>query len=304
MFTTLSFVFAGLVLPKMMVEPHLEAFGFLLILAGVPHGASDFYVARELSQNSGKRVTLTLFLIGYLMIMALYSAVWWFVPQLAFWIFILVSAYHFGQSNWSFLKFRNGIVKNFTFLFWGVAILGVPVILYFDQASIIVLEMTGVQLVMENAYRAAFIFLLIFGVTGTLIFLYNSGVLSAKLFQIELGKFFLLMLLFFTTPLLVGFGVYFVMWHSLTSILDQVKVVKSNDQSFGFKAYIRSTIPLTLVAFTGLSLFYFFFNGYFDKGQNLGFLFIFIAVITIPHAVLMEWLYRVGKPVLEKVNPL
>ncbi len=297
---TLASVLMGLGLPKFMVEPHLTFFGFSLILAGVPHGASDFYLSRELSQRHWKQYSQALFLMGYFLIMALYSAVWLIAPIIAFWIFILFSTYHFGQSNWSFLKFPNSAVEKFTYLIWGMAIVGIPVILHFDQASSIVLEMTGVKFVLEDTYRAALIYLLIFGVVGNAFYLNNSGSLSGKAFRNELGKFFLLMLLFFTTPLLIGFGIYFVLWHSLAAIIDQIKVVRVSNQSFGYKSYIRSTIPLTLIAYSGLALFYFFFNGYFDKGQGLGQLFIFISIITVPHAVLMDWLYHIGRPVLEK----
>ncbi len=300
---TVFAIFTGLLLPKYMVTPHLMLFGFSLILAGVPHGASDFYLSRRLSKAHGGRLHPIVFLLGYVLLMVVYLIVWWGLPQVAFWIFILLSAYHFGQSNWSRISFPSKIFEKSTFLFWGLAVLGVPILLHFDQASTIVSEMTGSPLVLTVNSRAALVFLFIFGVIGNSLFLHQSGSLSKEQLVKELCNFLLLMLLFFTTPLLVGFGIYFVLWHSLGAISDQLKVVRATDPSFGYKAYLRSTVPFSLMAFAGLGMFYYFFHSFFDKGQNLGALFIFVSVITVPHAVLMDWLYQIGKPVLLEQTP-
>jgi Brp/Blh family beta-carotene 15,15'-monooxygenase len=184
-----------------------------------------------------------------------------------------------------------------------MAVLCVPILLHFEQAPTIVAEMTGSSLMLSGNHRAALIFLIIFGVIGNNLFLHQCGSLSKEQLAKELRNLLLLMVLFFTTPLLVGFGIYFVLWHSLGSIFDQIKVVRGTDPSFGYKAYLRSTVPFSLIAFAGLGMFYYFFHSFFDKGQNLGALFIFVSVITVPHAMLMDWLYQVGRLVLLEQTP-
>lgn len=295
---TVMAILGGLMVPKALVELHLYIFGIALILAGVPHGATDFFLYSQIGPQQGSRVRTAQFLVKYLLFIVAYLLVWWLFPIIALSIFLGVSAYHFGESNWPHVHFPHTFSEKLTMLLWGSAVTGVPVLLHFGQASAIIFEMTGWQPVLEPTTRAALIFLLIFGTLGNTVQLFHRQHLTLNQFKNETGNFLLLMLLFFTTPLLVGFGIYFVLWHSLGSMNHQIRVVKSTHPSFGIRKYLRTTVPLSLLAFAGLGILYFFFGTAFGQGQNLGVLFLFISVITVPHAVQMEWLYRVGKPVM------
>lgn len=296
---TLMAVLAGLILPKSLIEAYVVLFGVFLILAGVPHGATDYFLYRQLAKVNGHKNQPIWFFTSYGILMGAYLLVWWLLPSLALFLFIIVSAYHFGQSNWSRTSFKRGVEEMGISLFWGAAIIGVPILLHFEQASTIILEMTGSQPVLTDSLRAGLVFLLIFGNVASMIGLLQNGTIGKDNFYRELRNFICLMLLFFTTPLMIGFGVYFVFWHSLMSILDQVDVVRSIDQKFGFKKYLKETVPLSLMAFAGLGLLYYFFGEQFDFGENLGALFLFISVITVPHSFLMEWLYRTGSSALK-----
>ncbi len=297
---TVLAILSGLAIPKQWTEMYLVLFGVVLILAGVPHGASDYLLFRQLSSIRGGAFQVWRFFTSYLVLIVAYLMLWWLMPIVAFLLFLILSAYHFGQSNWPHIHFSDKFSERLTMFLWGAAVIGIPVLLHFDQASTIVLEMTGMRPFINDTFRAALIFLLLFGCTANMLHLHHQGVISKQVFVREMRNFLLLMLLFFTTPLLVGFGVYFVLWHSLGSMLDQISVLRSIRPGFGIKNYLLAAIPLSIVAFAGLGLLYFFLGDYFDEGQNLGVLFLFVSVITVPHAFLMEWLYKVGSPVLEQ----
>lgn len=288
----------GLLVPNSLVEHALPIFGFLLILLGVPHGAGDYMLSKQLAKLSGTVFSPFKYLLGYLLSMVAYIAIWAFEPIIAFGTFILLSAYHFGQSNWANIRFPSKLVQVTIMLNWGLLIIGVPVLLHFDQAGIIISEMKVGEFHLSAMTRAVSVFLLIFTNIGIIIHLNHAQILSSKEFKQEIGKILLLSMLFFTTPLLVGFGVYFVLWHSFEAMHHQVSLLKTTKPGYRMSDYLIQSLPLTLVSFAGLGMLLYFFGDTFNKGQNMGALFLFIAVITVPHAFLMEWLYRVRKPLI------
>ena len=119
-FSTIVFALLGLVVPKMLLEGALPIFGFTLILTGVPHGAVDYFLFKQLRQQEGGNFSAIRFFGGYLLLIAAYIVVWNFAPTIAFLLFILVSAYHFGQSNWVSVRFSTNtlekIVMSFCFI--------------------------------------------------------------------------------------------------------------------------------------------------------------------------------------------
>jgi Brp/Blh family beta-carotene 15,15'-monooxygenase len=286
---------AGLLVPKSMVEGMLPFFGAALILTGVPHGAGDYMLSKQLTAISGKVFSPFQYLSGYLLSMLSYVAIWVIEPLLAFGAFILLSAYHFGQSNWASTRFSSKNIEFATMLSWGLLIIGVPVLLHYEQASVIISEMSVGEFNLSNNLRATLIFLLIFTNVGIIIHLNHIHTLTTQAFRKELGNVLLLLMLFFTTPLMVGFGIYFVLWHSLDAMQHQVSLLKLSRPNYTIRDYLVQSLPLTLLSFAGLGILMFFFGETFNKGQNMGALFLFIAVITVPHAFLMEWLYRVWK---------
>lgn len=294
---------AGLLVPKSLVEGMLPVFGFVLILAGVPHGAGDFMLSKQLTVLSGKVFSPVRYLLGYLILMLAYVAVWMVEPMLAFVVFLIISAYHFGQSNWASYQFPSKLVERCTMLCWGLLIIGMPVLLHFDQASVIISEMKVGEFQLSILSRAVLIFLIVFVNLGILVHLNHASVLTTESFKLETGKVLLLLMLFLTTPLLVGFGVYFVLWHSMDAMRHQVALLNTSRPGYRAKDYLFQSLPLTLLSFAGLGALMFFFGDYFNRGQNMGALFLFIAVITVPHAFLMEWLYRTWKtPIIRFSN--
>jgi beta-carotene 15,15'-dioxygenase len=286
----------GLLVPNSLVEHALPIFGFLLILLGVPHGAGDYMLSKQLADLSGTAFSPFKYLLGYLFSMVVYISIWALEPIIAFGAFIFLSAYHFGQSNWANISFPSKMVERTIMLSWGLFIIGIPVLLHFDQAGIIIAEMKVGDFHLTPITRAVSVFLLIFTNIGIIIHLNHAQILSTKEFKQEIGKILLLSMLFFTTPLLVGFGVYFVLWHSFEAMNHQVSLLKKTKPAYRMRDYLIQSLPLTLASFAGLGMLLYFFGDVFNKGQNMGALFLFIAVITVPHAFLMEWLYRVRKP--------
>ena len=69
-----------------------------VVLLGLPHGALDPRVARQLFAGT-RRFTMARFLLGYILLAGACIAGWLAAPNLALCIFLLISAVHFG-SDW------------------------------------------------------------------------------------------------------------------------------------------------------------------------------------------------------------
>jgi Brp/Blh family beta-carotene 15,15'-monooxygenase len=76
----------------------------LIIAAGIPHGALDHFAAR----HNRKKFDLTVYVFLYIVCAALYLTLWWFAPGIAFLIFLLITAWHFGETDFSCFTDNQG----------------------------------------------------------------------------------------------------------------------------------------------------------------------------------------------------
>lgn len=283
-------VVCGLIIPKEWIEGQIVAFALLLILGGVPHGASDYLIVSQMLKNRSQKNKNLIFWISYLAVIAIYGLLWWLSPLAAFGLFLIISFYHFGQSNWQSVRFNSRRWEVLSNLLWGMFVVIVPVLIYHEEAIVIIKEVIGFELRI-GSLKWPIIFLLIASNLANIIQLLDSQVLSKEQFQREIVNILILSGLFFTTPLLIGFGIYFILWHSLGSVLDQVTILKNIDKKYSLWQYFLQLLPLTFLAFTGLVFMYWFLGDQMNYGANLGVLFLFISIITVPHSILIDRFY-------------
>ncbi|MFK8162526.1 MAG: Brp/Blh family beta-carotene 15,15'-dioxygenase [Lewinella sp.] len=277
-------------------EPFL-VLGMMLLL-GLPHGATDhgLFLALQNGQSRGKKIS---FYFAYLAIIAAYGLIWWLSPVVAFFIFMLLSVYHFGQSNWVNLDYDNTIVEKGHYLLWGVGILLTPILLHAEEAITIVKSMTGTVVITAPSATSVYYFIGITGLLNTLmiIVLWWQQRITTKRFAGEIFAYALLITMFLTNSLLLGFSVYFVFWHSLASAKDQLQF---------FKLRLPPTLRRQLfveVAMTVLGALSFCLIIWFGPGPEtalkpavIGGVFIFISLLTLPHMLLVELLYTHWSP--------
>lgn len=289
---TVFTILLGLVLPKALVQGWLTPIAVLFILAGIPHGASDFIIFQKIFSQYKLAKQSLFFGLGYITIVFLYLILWYFSPFLAFLLFLFNSIYHFGESNWAYVPFLEKHIQTIVYALWGTAVLAVPILLNFDQAALIIEEITGQHFYLSANFRASIIYLLCFGNFVMITTLFDNGYLTEQQFFKEMGHFVLLLLLFICTPLLIGFSVYFVFWHSIYAMRDQFHYLELFTSRVKRNSYLQQLLTISLVAFMGMGMFYWFASDFMNEGYNLGKLFVFIAVITVPHSLLMHHLYQ------------
>jgi Brp/Blh family beta-carotene 15,15'-monooxygenase len=281
-------VLGALVFPGWLQRAEYPLALAFILLIGLPHGATDHLLFGQLSREQGRKISMPRFYIFYVGLVLAYGVLWMLLPWLALMLFLLVSVYHFGQSNWNYLAPRAWPMH----LSWGAFVLFVPVIWHFEASRVIISAMVrqDVPQIPE---------LLRFGTVGLLLVL-NQGLIIWNVIRNKLGRWgaflesvnlWILFAMFLSLPLLLGFSIYFAGWHALSSSMDQIGFFRKARKSFGWKDYIRAAAPYTLLALAGLTALYLALP-YLGSGVlHPGLLFMFIAAVTLPHMLLIDQVY-------------
>ena len=68
----------------------------LILIAGLPHGALDYYLLTTHYQGAQLAGALS----GYLALIGITALIWWLLPLVFLFSFLAYSAFHFGDSDW------------------------------------------------------------------------------------------------------------------------------------------------------------------------------------------------------------
>lgn len=286
--------FAGL---SLISFESLAAFQYALLVAGtvaigIPHGATDNYLYARLVSE----VRTTRFYLIYLAVAVLYGVVWLIAPGFSLVVFLLISVYHFGQSNLFYTDIPEGKgVKKLIYLPWGAFNLATPILFRYEEAAPIIEYLIGYSPFTVEAAHAAAPYVaggLLAVNAGILFVLYARAKIPAADLVRELVAFALLSLLYVSAPLFVSFIVYWVFWHSLNAALEIASVQRGGHGLEKARQFYRAALPLTLVTLAGMAFIFLLAGVYGSTEALIGTFFVIIAAITLPHTVIMELLYR------------
>lgn len=278
--------------PFFINEGHYVLALALILFGGIPHGATDYVIFRHLRRPGERSRKLLSFLMQYILVMGVYALLWWLSPLVGLLIFLAISVFHFGQSNWNYLEFRSNFERQFTYYLWGALVLFFPIIWHFEQALPIIEAITGPLGLIPHGQIQTWLSLGLLGANvGWLCYLYATRQLSLPQGRDEVINLLVLVVAYIQLPLLLGFAVYFVAWHSLSSILDQIRFYNQQAREpYDWRAYLRDVWPFSLLAIGSV-------GGWLAWQYSLqaqidwAGLFIFISVVTLPHMLLIDRLY-------------
>ena len=269
-----------------------EYFAMLLVLAGVMHGASDYFMYKILETEKWSLRKSFIFYFKYLFAIIIYAVVWYLLPSLALLLFIFISVYHFGQSNLSRHRIKSPFTRRLAYLIWGGFVTLTPLVFHLDQTNAIISEISGLKANLSPLMRNNLVALLFILNICLLIFLALRKQLSLKSLSNEITNLIALILLFINTPLLLGFAIYFLFWHSTYAIADQITLLKIKVRDFNFKAYLFSIALMSTIALLGMSIGFIAINSYSNLSFGWGMFFLFISLITLPHFLLVDSIYE------------
>jgi Brp/Blh family beta-carotene 15,15'-monooxygenase len=165
----------------------------LILVFGLPHGAYDIFLLRaQFSPGKARRVA-GLYLLSALSV----AGIWWAAPAVFLLMFLLVSIVHFGDSDWPDGPWSAK-------LGWGSLVLAIPAAVQPEEVRALFSLFAPAPV--AAAFAASLAVLIVPGVALLLV--------HRQAFAWKLLALFLLAALCFRTSALVGFTVYFCLFHS------------------------------------------------------------------------------------------
>ena len=261
---------------------------FILIFTfGLIHGANDIQLIQKKTLNYSVNFFINSILL-YVFIVILGILIFFYVPDFGLIFFVLFSSFHFGEQHLGSYQIdsKNIFVKIILYTSYGSIILGLLFSLQWLDTHVIIYEISELFISKKATELYFYVAFTIFFVIS----LYYKNL--RKFLWIETILIIFLGFFFSRASLLLSFSVYFVFWHSIPSILDQLNFLYQKDNTRKMK-YFLSSLPYWIMSILGLFGFYFYFH---TKPETfLPLFFSFLAAITFPHTIVMGWL-KIYKP--------
>ena len=259
---------------------------FLVLLFGIIHGANDIYLIVS-GKSKNNKISKTTFI--YVVIVLLITLVFFNFPLLSLIFFVLFSCYHFGEQQWTILDENINLGS----LFFANGLLIFATLFYFHKTEVIeIVYLISSFSLIDDFFK----YLLITSFLLTLIALLTNykRVKSQILNQIIL--FPLLLIAFSQLSLFNSFALYFVIYHSIPSILEQTNFLYGSSTFPLLKKYFITALPYWITALIGLLVFYLIFSKNFTFSLDI--FFSFLAAITFPHVIVI---YKMKKITNDKI---
>ena len=274
------------------VNPEFEIIlGFLFIFSfGVLHGSNDILLILKLSSQKYKRNFFKVIAL-YVLTIIIAIVLFYVFPSIGLMLFILFSAFHFGEQNWEPINLNlKNIYKNFFYTTYGLFIL----FLLFKLNTNDVLDITHSifsssmgALWIDYVFLFTLIFLIIFFAINLII---NKK--KYKIFILEIFKLLIFAIIFEVSTLIWGFTIYFILWHSIPSLFEQITYIYGDFDKENAIDYVKKAFPYWLISIIGLVVLYLVFN---DNSLIYIIFFSFIAAITFPHTIVINRLFKSKK---------
>ena len=251
----------------------------LILTFGIIHGANDILILLK-----GKKKTNEIVLkstIKYLSVVILISFIFFNFSEVSLLFFVLFSAYHFGEQQWTIFGSNQSKSISLFYFFFGLLIFSMLFLFNKSDVSNIVFEITKIH-ISENIYSLGFIFS---SICTLLLIILNYQILKKQLLH-QLALLVVMLLVFFTYELLPAFAIYFVFFHSIPSILEQSEYLFGNSPSKeNFKKFLLKGASYWILAMVFLLTMYLVLKNSIDF--SLAIFFSFLAAITFPHVLVI-----------------
>ena len=281
---TLSAVFFGALFAfALELVPSSSAWGLALffnLAVGLPHGAVDHLVCeRQWGHRLGLKA-LFIFCVLYLLVMLAFSGLIIAYPFAGLWLFILMSAEHFGQSH------RGAQSRSLRMSCFGFLIISALVLGQWAESE----QLLALVLSPERRQQSWLVFSY-----GTGVALFGYGIMSCaalmqgsvrlKRFVWELSFISLLAILAYRGPLWWSFTIYFCFAHAIDAWEDLLKVRQLRTEQLG--QLYRYALPFSSLALVGAFLLWVLCEYELIEKWLL---FALLLAGPVPHMLIFDWL--------------
>ena len=302
----------GLRLPPALQYAPLVASALVL---GLPHGAVDHLaVARTRGRRPDRRAIARVVAL-YAVVGGAYAVGWFLAPAAAFALFILVTWFHWGQGDLYALvalsdadHLRSRAQRLATVVVRGGLPMLVPLLAFPDWYRRVAVTLVGrfapdAVAALSPAFSPDVRLGLAIGYGALAVATLAVGYARADdrgPWRLDAGETVGLVAFFAVVPPVFAIGVYFCLWHSLRHIARLLLVddaaaaaLRDREPTAAFARFARDALPLTLLSLAllgGLALAV--PNPPGSVPEWVGLYLVFIAVVTLPHVVVVTIMDR------------
>ena len=282
------------------VQPISVQFQFIIFLAGIvvigiPHGAADLLVATQNAGHEKKPFTKPVFFINYLGRLFLFAAVLWLFPIVGILLFIIFSAYHFGETDLCHFKI-NTIPGKLFVISYGLVILGIILLHHYEEVKPVLLLLDpGLKHAVFTAWLEKYRYTIL-SFSGLFFFIstffyFLTAAANRHSHEKFLVQFALILVVLYNLPLVLGFTFYFIVWHSVLS-LSNIIIYLRKDNLLQASSIAKQISIYSILAMAGIALFG--LPGFMFSNRDTMILYIFLglAVLTAPHMHIMHDMYN------------
>ncbi|CAM3315979.1 Brp/Blh family beta-carotene 15,15'-dioxygenase [Aequorivita lipolytica] len=282
--------FFSLWLSVSFIHPSQEFIALFLIFSfGILHGSNDLSLIAKVNTASRPK-HLAIFISSYVVTVLVASLLFYFIPVVALVFFIFFSAFHFGEQHWSASLNNTSRLNRFLFLNYGLALVFMLFYLNSEATQAVVFSLTKLT-VPKQWFLWIFIVSSSLWVLQVLLLAYRKCILLQQLF-FEIFMFLIFAIVFKTATLIWAFGIYFIFWHSIPSILEQQSFLYGEVSLRTFIIYLKSSFFIWLVSIISIILLFFWLE---DDAIFLPVLFAFLGAITFAHSFTISQMFRLKK---------
>jgi len=283
--------------PAVMADLKYLFLAISMLLIGIPHGAIDHIISAKVYELKSSLSEQILFYFVYLGLMGTMAAIWYINSALGFFIFALITIYHFGQADVGHFRVNKNL-KKALMLSRGVMIFSLIVFfdIYFTYpviTSVVETSLLNDQWILENGFALGMVLALQHPVLllGIMI---NANQFEKKWANPLLDSL-LICLLFFANHPVIAFSVYFALWHSYGHVLEMKEFFQSIGEKLTIKKFYRLAAPFTLLSLAGLTVIYGLADAFGAENQMVALLFVLVSVLTLPHVLVVQKMFNALK---------
>ena len=268
------------------IETQIITSTFFIMLVGIPHGSLDHLLLP--SQDIKSKLRFYIFYLGLIIVNLL---VWNYSHISGLILFFIISSYHFGESQLFKFNIKNKIISHFTYLSWGASVIFSFLFYNIDELQRLSNSFEDTRNLILHINLDLFSYLFIVSNTITMLlymfFIYQYNIKVNKVIS-EIFFLFVIHLSSFLFPLLICFTLFFIILHSLPSLVNQYNHFKKDNIEFTLKDFIYLMAPYSLVSILFLVLISFCsYTNVINYSVPLISI-ILISVITLPHSFIIS----------------
>lgn len=257
-----------------------------LMLLGIPHGSLDHIITEK--SGDGSSFSLPRFLVIYLVTMAIYALFWVWLPVLSLVFFLLMSAYHFGETDFEHNRIGQQLLAKAGFMLYGCLLLFGLLANDAAQTREILASLLGTSAVLNGFVQLVEQYPLLrftefFALGFRALMLPSAGAFD----HLRLGAILGIALFL---PLLEGFLLYFCHHHAWLNLV-RMKERIYGESSEGLYTMIKDMMPFSVISVIGIIILVASSPLWLSHVNPVLLFFILISVLTLPHAGIMSRFY-------------